>query len=145
VQRNERIPLRTVRRERLCIVMACHDAIEAEQVGALVLQVNHGVLVTYRKAQDVLLNRPAGRVVLIILATAEEPQAVGETLAWIRRHWPHCPVAVIGDQGGGELEIAARAGGAIFLTRPVDPEAWESMVHHVLDVGSRVKREAELG
>jgi len=125
--------------------MTCDDAAEAEQVGALVSQVNNGVLLTYRKAQDVLLNRPAGRVVLIILATAEEPDAIAGTLAWMRRRWPHCPVAVIGDQGGGELEIAARAGGAIFLTRPIDPEAWEAMVHHVLTMGGRAKREADLG
>ena len=54
-----------VRRERLCIVMACEDAAEAAQVGEQVSQVNRGSLVTYRKAEDVLLNSPAGQVVLV--------------------------------------------------------------------------------
>ncbi|MHC4717631.1 MAG: hypothetical protein ACYS5V_11725 [Planctomycetota bacterium] len=137
--------LRAVRRERLCIVMTCQDSAEARQVQTLVSQVNNGVLVTYRKPQDLLLNYPAGRVVLIILATAEEPADMGRTLAWMRHRWPHCPVTVIGDEGGGEVEVVARAGGAVFLTRPVDPTTWESMVHHVLRMGSRVAWEAELG
>ena len=135
-----------VRRERLCIVVACEDAAEAAHVGSIISQVNTGTLVTYRQAQDVLLNRPAGKVVLIILATAESTEAIRETLAWLRRRWPHCPVTVIGDRGGGELEIAARAGGAAFLTRPVSPSEWAAMIHHALRMeAGRVATEVELG
>ena len=145
VPRNEVQKLRAMRRKRLCIVMACENAQEAEQVQAQVSQVNNGVLVTYRRSRDVLDNYPVGRVVLIILATAEDPSAMGKTLAWIRHRWPHCPVTVIGDAGSGDLEMAARAGGAAFLARPVDPTTWEAMVRHALAAGGRVITEAELG
>ena len=125
--------------------MACEDAAEAAHAGTLISQVNTGTLVTYRRAQDVLLNRPVGKVVLVILATAEGADAIRQTLAWLRRHWPHCPVTVIGDRGGGELEIAARAGGAAFLTRPVSPSEWAAMIHHALKMDGRVTTEVELG
>ena len=128
-------------RQRLCIVMACGDAAEAAQVGQQLLQVNSGCMVTYRRAEDVLLNLPSGKVALIILASAEDPEAIGATLSWMRRRWPVCPITVIGDVGGGEMEIAARKGGASYLTRPVAPEHWAAMIAHVLRVPGRIASE----
>ncbi len=132
------------RRERLCIVMACGDAAEAAQVGQQLLQVNTGSLVTYRRAEDVLLNSPSGKVALIILASAEDPEAIGTTLKWMRRRWPGCPITVVGDVGGGEMEIAARKGGASYLARPVASEHWAAMIAHVLRVPGRIASEGRL-
>jgi DNA-binding response OmpR family regulator len=134
-----------VRRERLCVLMACGDAAEAAQVGQQVLKVNKGSLVTYRRAEDVLLGSPAGRVVLIILASGEDPRIVGRNLAWMRRRWPQCPIAVIGEKGGDATEMAARIGGASYLTRPVRPEEWAALVEHVLSTKLGVAKEVELG
>lgn len=135
--------------ERLCIVMACEDLDEANQVSHQLLQVNRGSLITYRRAEDVISNSPAGRVVLIILAGSDDPEAIGATLTWMRHRWPYCPVAVIGDTGGGSLEIAARKGGASYLVRPVSPQQWAGLVQCVLKVSDRVasevKREERIG
>jgi len=135
----------SVHRDRLCIVMTCDDAGEAAEVGRLISQLNMVSLVTYRKSQDVLMNYPAGRVALIILANAEDPEAMGTTLAWMRHRWPHCPITVIGDRGAGELEMVARTGGASFMTRPVRPAEWSALIHHVLKKEGRVVEEAGLG
>ncbi len=118
--------------ERLYIVMACEDLGEAAQVGRQLLQVNNGALITYRRAEDVMLNCPSGRVALIILANSDDPEAIGRTLSWMRRRWPGCPIVVVGETGGGAMELAARKGGASYLTRPVSPQQWEGMVQHVL-------------
>jgi len=47
---------------------------------------------------------------------------------WLKRRHPHCRVAVIADTGCGEEELAARIGGAIFMTRPVDDEQWSALL-----------------
>jgi len=133
------------RTERLCIVMACRDAAEAAQVGRQLLQVNRGSLITYRRADDVLLNSPAGKIALIILAGGEDPKSLGRTLRWMRHRWPRCPIAVVGDTGGDELEVEARKGGASYLARPVAPEQWEAMVAHVLGVQGQPASEETLG
>ena len=134
----------TRHRERLCIVMACGDAAEAAQVGQQLLQLNIGCLITYRKADDILLNLPSGKVVLVVLATAGDPDAIQRTLRWMTRRWPRCPITVIGDIGGGEMEIAARKGGASYLTRPVAPAQWAALLRHVLHVPGRVASEDRL-
>lgn len=131
--------------ERLCIVVACTDAAEAADISRHVSQVHTGTLVTYRRAGDILSNAPAGRVVLIILAADGDPTAIAKTLSWMRRRWPRCPVAVIGDVGGGAVEIAARTGGASYLTRPVSPEEWAALVQHVLSMHGQIASEVELG
>jgi len=131
--------------QRLCIVMACQDASEAGEVSRQLSQVNSGTLITYRRAEDVLLNSPTGRVALIVLAGSEDPEAVERTLEWMRHRWPHCPIAVVGDQGGGLMEMAARKGGAFYLTRPVDPRQWAAMVQHVLAARGRIATEETLG
>ena len=119
--------------EKLYIVMACEDLDEAAQVGRQLSQVNNGALITYRRAEDVMLNCPSGRVALIILANSDDPEAIGRTLSWMRHRWSRCPVVVIGEMGGGATELAARKGGASYLARPVSPQQWASMVQHVLN------------
>jgi DNA-binding NtrC family response regulator len=131
--------------ERLCVLMACEDAAEAVQVGEQLLKVNKGSLVTYRRAADVLTNSPAGRVVLIVLAESGDPETLGRNLAWMRHRWPRCPIAVIGDEGGGEMEMAARRGGANYLTRPVRPEEWAALIEHVLSAKRETERRIRLG
>jgi len=132
-------------RDRLCIVVACEDAAEAADVGCHISQVHTGTLVTYRKAEDILLNAPAGRVALIVLAGGDDPSHIGRILSWIRRRWPRCPVAVIGNGGDAAMETAARIGGASYLARPVGPEQWVALVGHVLTMRGRIATEAGLG
>jgi len=136
---------RTRHRERLCIVVACGDVAEAAQISRQISQVHKGTLVTYRRADDILLNAPAGRVALIILAADNDPVAIGKTLGWMRRRWPRCPIVVIGNVGGGALEMAARTGGASYLTRPVSAEEWAALVQHVLSMHAQMISEVELG
>lgn len=125
---------------RLCIVMVCEDASEASAVGQQMQQVNTASLVTYRKAEDLYLNAPAGRVVLIILASLADPPAAEQTLSWMRRRWPQSPIFVVGNAGGPELEQAARQGGASYLTRPVTPDEWGAVLEHVLGTGKAAER-----
>jgi len=133
------------RRETLCIVMACEDASEASQVGEQLLQVNTGSLITYRRAEDVLVNSPAGKIALIILASTDDPATLSRTLRWMRHRWPRCPIAVVGDSGGDPLELAARSGGASYLARPVAAEQWATLVGHVLSRQGQIAAEDALG
>ena len=135
----------TKHRQRLCIVVACENAAEAAQISHQVSQVHMGTLVTYRRAEDMLLSVPAGRVALIILAADNDPERIGKTLLWMRRRWPRCPITVIGDAGGNAVEMAARTNGAHYLTRPVGPEEWAALVEHTLRMHGRVITEVELG
>ena len=116
----------------VCVVMACTDMSEAELVGRQLLEVNSACLVTYLRAEDVKTNLPAGKVALFILATADTPTSIGQTLRWLRNRWPSCPVVVVGDEGSGDYELAARVGGACYLTRPVGPEQWNAVLIHAL-------------
>ena len=128
--RLERLPTR--RSRGLCIVMVCGDFAEAAEVARQLLQVNTGSLVTYRRAEDLLMNTPAGRVALIILAEGGDPKKIDRTLKWIRQRWAGCPVVLVGDDGGGEMEMAARVNGASYLTRPVSSQQWAAMIEHAL-------------
>ena len=114
----------------MCAVMACSDMQEADQVGRRLTEQNTGCLVTYLRAEDLLLNAPSDRVALVILATDDSVPVLRETLQWLRRRWPGCPITVVGDAGCGEREMAAREGGATFLTRPVSPEYWSAILSH---------------
>ncbi len=116
----------------LCIVMACTDQTEADEVTQQLSQLNNGCLITYRRAEDLVFNAPAGRVALVILATNDSPEVLRRTLSWLRNRWSSCPVTVVGNEGGGRHELAAREGGAIYLTRPVEPHEWSSILAHVL-------------
>jgi len=101
------------------IVMICKSDAEIKQVSELLLQVNRATLITYYRLEDLVLNRPNGEVVLFILADGDEVEALSKMLEWLRYQWPQSRLAVVGNQGGGEVEITARKGGAYFLTRPV--------------------------
>ena len=116
----------------LCIVMACTDMNEADQVSRQLLQFDSGYLVTYRRASDIVRNAPAGKVALVILATEDHPQVICRTLKWLRRRWPRCPITVVGDRGGGDLEMTARKEAACYLTRPVSPEQWRALLTHAM-------------
>jgi DNA-binding NtrC family response regulator len=93
--------------------MSCTEESEASQVSQALLHQKTGVLITYRSAQDLIQNAPAGAVAMVILAGRECPAEMGRALQWLRRRQPHCPVAVIADVGAGKEETTARAGGAI--------------------------------
>jgi len=111
-------------------VMACSDMQEADQVGRCLAELKTGCLVTYCKAEDLLLNAPGGQVALVILATNDSLPVLRGALQWLRRRWPRCPVTVVGDEGCGEHELAAREAGASFLARPVTPDEWSAVLSH---------------
>lgn len=122
---------------RLCVLMTCADVSEADQVGKLLLQVDSGSLVTYSRSEDVLSNQPTGKVALIVLANHESPARLRRLLAWLRNRWPRCPVTVLGDAGCGETEMAAREGGACYLTRPVPEDHWAAVLSGALGLATR--------
>ncbi len=126
--------------QRMCIVMACTDAAEAAMVGRQLAELNSACLVTYRRSEDMLYNLPTGKVALFIIATADTPVVISRTLRWLRRRWPRCQVLVVGDTGSGDYELAARQGGACYLTRPVDTHDWTSILTHALQ-GSASSKE----
>jgi FixJ family two-component response regulator len=114
------------------VVMACDDMTQADAVGLRLTSVSSGALVVYSRLEDLMVNPPAGRVAVVILDTHDSPAAISRALEWLRRRWNRCPVTVVGDAGGGDHEMAARQGGACFLTRPVTEEQWSSLLSHAL-------------
>jgi len=118
-------------RHRSCIVVMCADR-EAEQIGRQLSELDSGCLITYRRLEDMALNSPTGKVALVVLAGVDAPAVTRRTLKWLRHRWPGCPLAVVGDVGGGEDERAAREGGAMYVTRPAAPSQVWQMVAHVL-------------
>jgi DNA-binding response OmpR family regulator len=122
---------------RSCIVMVCEDLSEADQIARLLEEQEVACLVTYRRAEDLVVNAPRAKVALIILAGNEKPALMSRTLRWLRRRWPHCPVTVVGCTGDNGLEMAARAGGATYLVRPVTREEWLAILEHGL---ARIRR-----
>ena len=130
--------------QSLCIVMACADMSEADTVGRQLLELNSGCLVTYRKAEDLIYNTPAGKVALVILATEDTAVVIGRTLKWLRHRWPRCPIVVVGDSGGGQHEIVAREGAATYLTRPVSQQQWNAILAHALELPQRATEDERL-
>ncbi|MCD6365504.1 MAG: hypothetical protein J7M14_06475 [Planctomycetes bacterium] len=130
---------RSVRAEGgVCIVMVCADMSEADQVGRQLLELNRGCLVTYRRAEELMLNAPADRVALVILAGDESPGVLRRMLKWLRRRQPQCSITVIGNEGCGQHEMAARQGAANYFTRPVDSRQWAALLAHALSAPARV-------
>ena len=111
-----------------CIAMSCTEESEADQVGRAILHQKTGVLITYRSATELIQNAPCGAVAMVILAGRECPTEMQDVFGWLKRRHPHCLVAVVADTGCGEEELAARIGGALFLTRPVDEEQWSALL-----------------
>jgi DNA-binding NtrC family response regulator len=112
--------------------MACDDLSQAEEVSQRLCQLNTGALVVYGRRADLLSSPPSGRIAAVIVDTHESQAAVCRALEWVRNRWPGCPITVVGDCGGGEQEMAARQGGASYLTRPVTEEQWLSLLGHAL-------------
>jgi DNA-binding NtrC family response regulator len=108
--------------------MSCTEESEVYRVGHALLKQKTGVLITYRSATDLIQNAPNGSVAMVILAGRECPTEMRAAFDWLKRRHPHCPVAVVADTGAGEQELAARSGGAIFMTRPVDDEQWSALL-----------------
>ena len=123
----------------MCVVMACSDMHEADQVGRRLVELNTGCLVTYLRAGDILLNSPSGKVALVILATDESINVLRRALQWLRRRWPGCPITVVSDAGSGEYEMAARQSAATFLARPVSDEQWSAILSHALETARRLE------
>jgi len=116
--------------KRKCIIMVCKNDYEVDQVSGLLFQVNSATLITYRRLEDLILNRPTGEVVLFILADGDEVKMLEKMLEWSHSRWPYSSMVVIGDEGEGEMEIAARKGGAYYLTRPVSQWEWKALIQH---------------
>ena len=125
----------------MCILMACADVSEADQVSRQLLELNMGCLVTYRRAEDMMYNAPTGEVALVILATEDQPPMIRRTLRWLRNRWPGCPITVVGNEGCDGYEMAARGGGANYLVRPVAHEQWMALLSHALGVARRMEPE----
>lgn len=125
----------------VCIVMVCADMSEADQVGRQLLELNTGCLVTYHRSEELMLNAPAGRVALVILAGRDSPGVLRRMLKWLRRRRPQCSITVVGDKGCGEHEMAARQGAANYLTRPVARGQWAALLAHALSATERVTPE----
>jgi len=108
--------------------MVCADE-EAAQIGNELSQFDSGCLVTYRRVEDLVLNAPAGKVALVVLAGQDDPAAMRRTLHWLRRRWPDCPLAVVGE---GQQELDARKGGALFLAQLQAGRELPELVRHVM-------------
>lgn len=120
--------------EERCVVVVNAHLEESDLLGRLLmqLQVNTGRVVTYERLADLLHNPPpTGSGGLIVVATKDAPALVMQALLWLRDRYGRCMMLVIGDEGCGELELAARAGGANYMTRPVDREQWLVLLSQV--------------
>ena len=87
---------------------------------------------TYRRVEDMVLNSPAGRVALVILAGEDDPAGTQRALRLLRHRWPGCPITVVSKAGGVAHERAAREGGAFYLTSGEVGQQLPGMVSHSL-------------
>lgn len=116
----------------LCIVMV-YEGEEPDHVRRQFLDHQKtGRFMTYRRVEDMVLNSPAGRVALVILAGEDDPASIQRTLRWLRHRWPGCPITVVSGAGGVEHEMAARQGGAFYLTSGETVQQLPAMISHVL-------------
>lgn len=127
---------------RVCVLMTAAQKSEADEVGRKLLEQNEACFVTYQEAEELLSNVPVGRIALVILAADESPSVIRGVLGRLRGRWMNCPLAVIGDIGGGEHEMAARECGAFFFTRPVSREQWSALVEHAVRLSGKVQAQA---
>ena len=54
-------------------------------------------------------------------------------------------MVVVGSEGCGEHELAARIGGASYLTRPVHSGQWEGLLSHALGPRANLGRKEPAG
>lgn len=118
-------------RSATCIVMVCAPD-EADQVSRQLPEHDTSCLITYRRVEDLVLNAPASKVALVILAGGAGAVATRRTVKWLRHRWPGCPITVVGKHRTVEEEMAAREGGAMYLPRPVEAEDLSEIVSHAL-------------
>lgn len=124
-----------------CIVMICPDQASADQVKGLLEEQDAGCLVTYRCAHDLVSNAPRATVALVVIVGETSSPVLAQTVRWLGRHWPNCPVWVVGEGRDQQLEIAARSAGANFLAEPVTDQQWSELLRHSLALaGSKTQR-----
>jgi DNA-binding NtrC family response regulator len=106
-----------------------------------------GCLMTYRRVEDMMLNCPIRRVALVILAERDSPADTQRALSRLRHRWPGCPLIVVGATGGVEHEMAARQGGAFYLTPGEAAQQLPDVVSHVLraQAGNKASSSAFIG
>jgi hypothetical protein len=103
--------------------------------------VNIGSIVVYHRLVDLLHAPPRGEDLgLIVLGDQIEPAALVRTLRWLARQYPLATLAVLADTGSGACEVAARLGGAVFLTRPYQQPDWSDLLGHTVGRNSNRPR-----
>jgi hypothetical protein len=100
-------------------------------------------MLAYEFMADLLACPPAAAVGMVVLATNDGPGAVARALHWLRYRY-RCPMVVVGDEGHGPQERAARAGGACYLTRPVHEEEWTGVLEHAFGDRRAARRSANI-
>lgn len=121
--------------EVMCVVIVDAHWQEVEQISRLLegLQTNTGSLVTYRRMIDLIHSPPPiGHVAMVVLASDDPPEVLTRALHWLRNRYLGSAMVVVGDDGCGEHELAARIGGANYLTRPIHSGQWAGLLSHAL-------------
>lgn len=121
--------------EMKCVVIVDAHWQEVEQISRLLagLQTNTGSLVTYRRMVDLIHSPPpSGHVAMVVLASDDPPEVLTRALHWLRNRYLRSAMVVVGDDGCGERELAARIGGANYLTRPIHSGQWSGLLSHAL-------------
>ncbi|NQU76806.1 MAG: hypothetical protein HQ546_10890 [Planctomycetes bacterium] len=125
------------------VVMICQDEAEVVRVAQLTEEVSSVCLLRYRQVADLALNCPRGNVVLVVLIDTQTPAELEKALAWLKRFWSHCSIAIVGGLGETELERIARCAGAMFFADAIDDAEWRALLGHALTIrtGTFVRRE----
>ena len=127
---------------RRFVVMVCDDTGQSEQAGLQLSEIvksNSGCLAAYRRMEDLAFSAPAGEVAMVIFSTHDEPLVVRRALRWLHHRWPRCCLVVVGGEGSSRHEIAAREGGACYLTGPVEPDQWRALLGNVWTRTDRIR------
>jgi hypothetical protein len=112
------------------VLLAGVDAIEANDVQGRLAE-SGGRVICYPDLRAARRSMPGGCVVLAVLGPGvDTPQLEGD-LRWLRKHWPRCCMAVVGDGDGLERERTARCGGAMYFARPVQSTEWTALLAQV--------------
>ena len=126
-------PAMRLAQDRINVALVCAGGSEVQQAAQAVLQLNNGCLVAFQQVMDLLHNCPVGKLNMIIFVSSQgQAESIEDGLGRLRQRWPHCPLAVIGDLGGGAHELVARQHAAAYLTRPVTQAQWSALVSAVL-------------
>lgn len=123
------------------MAMLSVDASEVKEVGEILSRFE-ATLIRYTSLGDLMQYSPAGRIALAILTNKEPSKRLERLLEGIRHRWPDCRMVVVGDEGGGRYERVARAGGALYLSRPVDVSEWMDVCHSCLSLRTGTRQDA---